>query len=99
MIELMTCPFCGGEAMVFVNESVFVMCKKCHCQTMPRRDSCIAECEKYNALDAVLKNWNSRPKPVAVYEYEGTYYCGGCNSSINKGDNFCHECGCAVELE
>jgi NADH pyrophosphatase NudC (nudix superfamily) len=38
MIKLESCPFCGGEAMIFVSESVCVMCKKCHCQTFPRAD-------------------------------------------------------------
>ena len=27
------------------------------------------------------------------------YVCGGCKSSINPGDRYCHECGRAVKWE
>ena len=30
MIELKSCPFCGGEARLFVNNGVRVLCNKCH---------------------------------------------------------------------
>jgi hypothetical protein len=99
MIKLESCPFCGGEAMVFVSESVCVMCKKCHCQTLPTADGCIAEAEKHNALESVIKAWNRRPDPVAPYEYEGTWYCGNCSDPVNKNDKFCHECGKLVKWE
>lgn len=61
MTELKPCPFCGGEAIVFVSNSVVVMCKKCHCQTFPRADGCIAEAERNNALESVINAWNTRP--------------------------------------
>ena len=97
MIKLESCPFCGGEAMIFVSESVCVMCKKCHCQTFPRADGCIAEAEKNNALESVINAWNRRPGPISPYEYKGTWYCGNCNYPVNKNDKFCHECGQAVK--
>lgn len=96
-LELKPCPFCGGEAMIFVCDSISVMCKKCHCQTRPRSDETISNAEKFNSFEAVVKEWNARPKPIAPYEYDGTWYCGDCNQTINKGDKFCNGCGKAVK--
>lgn len=33
--ELRPCPFCGNDAIVFSNETIFVMCTGCGAQTLP----------------------------------------------------------------
>ena len=62
MLELKKCPFCGGEAKVFVNDCVVIKCMKCHVQTTPRQDFCIADCEKFNAFEKAVEDWNRRPE-------------------------------------
>lgn len=68
MIDLKPCPFCGGEALVYANDGVRVICKKCHCQTFPRVDGCISDCERFNSLDSVIEAWNRRPEPPRGFD-------------------------------
>lgn len=48
MIELKSCPFCGGEARLFVNDGVRVLCNKCHASSEILADS---ECYKTRAVE------------------------------------------------
>ena len=60
-IELKPCPFCGGEANVFVSfeGGVFVICMKCQTRTKT-----LVDFPKYNkptnAVDKVIEAWNRR---------------------------------------
>lgn len=57
MIELKACPFCGGEARLFVNNGVRVLCNKCHASSEILADS---ECYKTSAVEKVIEAWNRR---------------------------------------
>lgn len=52
MIELKSCPFCGGEARLFVNDGVRVLCNKCRASSEILADS---ECYKTSAVEKVIE--------------------------------------------
>ena len=62
MTQLKPCPFCGGKAVLHVNNGVRVICKECDCQTISLID------EKYStgvggtAVSRVIEKWNRRVK-------------------------------------
>lgn len=60
-MKLKSCPFCGGDARLFVNNGVEVQCTKCgiHTETlidMPSR----CGSKGSNAIKRVIEKWNSR---------------------------------------
>ena len=55
MIELKPCPFCGGEARLFVSNGVRVLCPKCGATTRILVDG---ERVETNAVENVIKAWN-----------------------------------------
>lgn len=57
MPELKPCPFCGGEARLFVNDGVRVLCTKCRASSKILVDS---ECYKTSAVEKVIEAWNRR---------------------------------------
>lgn len=59
--ELKFCPFCGGEATVFVSSEggVFVICMKCQTRTKTLVDS-LQYNKPTNAVDKVIEAWNRR---------------------------------------
>ena len=57
MIELKSCPFCGGEARLFVNDGVRVLCTKCRASSKILVDS---ECYKTSAVEKAIEAWNRR---------------------------------------
>ena len=57
MIELKSCPFCGGEARLFVDDGVRVLCTKCRASSKILVDS---ECYKTRAVEKVIEAWNRR---------------------------------------
>ncbi len=57
MIELKNCPFCGGEARLFVSDGVRVVCAKCRASSKILVDS---DCYKTNAVEKVIEAWNKR---------------------------------------
>ena len=57
MIELTPCPFCGGEARLFVDDGVRVLCNKCHASSEILVDS---EYYKTSAVEKVIEAWNRR---------------------------------------
>lgn len=100
MIELLPCPFCGGEAHVFSGDGVKVVCDTCFNQTMARTDLSYSNSGKNNALEAVIEAWNRRPTGLRPSYFEGEWYCGNCHkNSLFKGDKFCHECGWQVNWD
>lgn len=61
-LRLKPCPFCGGEARIFVPEDggICVMCTKCRCQT-PYRDDIRPSGINYGySLEEVIDIWNKR---------------------------------------
>ena len=57
MFDLKPCPFCGGEARLFVNGGVRVICPKCYASTRIMSD----EIEYDNsAVETVVEAWNRR---------------------------------------
>lgn len=58
--ELKPCPFCGGEAHLFVNEGVRVLCPKCGASTKILIDGMTASGVTENATKAVIEAWNRR---------------------------------------
>ena len=57
MIELKSCPFCGGKARLFVSNGVRVLCPKCGATTRILVDG---ERVETNAVENVIKAWNRR---------------------------------------
>ena len=55
-----TSPFCGGEAKLYVNDGVRVICNNCNCQTPILRDSEYSTGSGGTAVSRVIKKWNSR---------------------------------------
>lgn len=61
--KLKPCPFCGSERVkvfAYSDGGICVMCLDCHCQTQAISDQTIAQCERNNALEKVVKAWNRR---------------------------------------
>lgn len=57
MFDLKPCPFCGGEARLFVNDGVRVICSQCYVGTMIKTD--IIEYDS-SAVEDVIEEWNRR---------------------------------------
>lgn len=60
MDKLKLCPFCGGEAVLHVDDGVRVICKKCRCRTEGLRDSFALGSYTGNAVKTVIEKWNRR---------------------------------------
>lgn len=63
MPELKPCPFCGGEAALFVSDGVRVLCPKCRAQSKTLRDGMFSKGVSGNATKSVIEAWNRRDKP------------------------------------
>lgn len=60
MDKLKPCPFCGGEAHLFVNNGVRVICPDCGATTKVLIDSMSARGVSGNSVESVIKAWNRR---------------------------------------
>ena len=59
--ELKSCPFCGGEAVLYVdNGGVRVICEKCYCQTNIQCDSFVGSGISSGSIKRVVEKWNRR---------------------------------------
>lgn len=62
-IKLKECPFCGGEAHLFVKDGVRVICPNCGATTKGLVDAMTARGVSGNATMSVIDAWNTR-KPM-----------------------------------
>ena len=63
-IKLKPCPFCGGDARLWVwseGGGVCVRCMECYCQTSTRTDDMLSK-HIEPAVEKVIKEWNRRTK-------------------------------------
>lgn len=60
MEELRLCPFCGGRAVMHVDEGVCVICGDCGCRTLRLADSMIQGKPMGGAIEKVVDKWNRR---------------------------------------
>lgn len=60
MEELKPCPFCGGKAVVHVNNGVCVICTQCNCRTGGLVDGTSQGKPNGGAIENVIEKWNSR---------------------------------------
>lgn len=62
---LKSCPFCGGEAVLFVENGVHVMCLSCGIRTSSKVDKIYQKGVSQerivtNSVDKVIEEWNRR---------------------------------------
>lgn len=60
MDELKKCPFCGGKAVVHVNDGVCVVCTECECRTTALCDGLGNGKYMGGAVKRVIEKWNKR---------------------------------------
>lgn len=63
-LKLKPCPFCGGEARLWVwsdGGGVCVRCSDCYCQTDTKSDDAFLKHLK-PAVERVIEEWNRRAK-------------------------------------
>lgn len=60
--ELKPCPFCGGEAHLFVDDGVKVICPACGATSKCLVDCLTGRGVAGNATKAVIEAWNRRVK-------------------------------------
>lgn len=65
MPELKPCSFCGGNAELFVDEGVRVLCRRCGVSTGPMTDS-LAFDGPTNAIRIVVEIWSAQVEIVSV---------------------------------
>ena len=61
MKELKNCPMCGGEAMLFVSNGVYVVCIECGIQTPVYCDTSM-NTKLPNTISLAIDKWNRRAK-------------------------------------
>ena len=59
-IKLKRCPFCGGEAVLFADNGVRVICSSCGAQTARSSDYVMRGAPTGNAIYRVATRWNRR---------------------------------------
>lgn len=59
-IKLKPCPFCGGEAVVHVNDGVRVICRECGSGTISLVDGMRQGSPTGGAIERVVDKWNRR---------------------------------------
>lgn len=59
-IKLKRCPFCGGEAVLFADNGVRVICSSCGAQTAMSSDYMMRGAPTGNAIYRAVTRWNRR---------------------------------------
>lgn len=60
MEQLKPCPFCGGEAVIHVENGVMVTCTECECRTITVMDGIFAGRYTNTAVKNSICRWNRR---------------------------------------
>lgn len=113
IVELMPCPFCGGEAHVIDENALFegiafvVGCDtpECHANVTCGR--------MYDSPEKAVENWNKRAvNRVKAYVNHGDhgpeprfpgdawtmwYCCPVCDNPVTEGDRYCKTCGTELD--
>ena len=65
-VELKPCPFCGGEAVIHVNDGVRVVCRECGVMTRSCIDSYSKGKPFGSAIKSVVNDWNRRENERSI---------------------------------
>ena len=60
MPELKPCQFCGGEAYLFVDNGIRVLCARCRASSKVLCDAFTNDAVAGNATKSVIEAWNRR---------------------------------------
>lgn len=61
MIELKMCPFCGGDARLYVSDGVRVICTDCKASSVLLNDTLDMTGKPYGrSVERVIEAWNRR---------------------------------------
>lgn len=60
VLKLKPCPFCGGKAVIYVNDGVCVICTKCGVSTQNCVDVYVSGKPTGGAVGSVTAMWNRR---------------------------------------
>ena len=90
MTEVKKCPFCGGKAVVHVDNGVCVICRECGAHSKCLVDGYSQGKPGGSAINRVIESWNTR-KPVddvlkqleelKIYEYNDSDEEPECNDA------------------
>ena len=58
-LKLLPCPFCGGEAFLYADDGIRVICSKCRAQSKTCYDI-MQSSKSINATKSVIEKWNRR---------------------------------------
>ena len=59
-IKLKPCPFCGGKAVLFVDDGVRVICTECSASSKISKDRITIKGVSGGATESVIGAWNRR---------------------------------------
>lgn len=68
-IELKPCPFCGGKAVIHIENGACVICKECGSRTRTLIDGIVSGKPTGGAIYKIIDTWNKR---TVVYDKEKT---------------------------
>ena len=103
-IELTPCPFCGGNATLYVENGVRVKCRICGASTIALTD----HMGNGSAVESVIKKWNRREgeketkkdtatEHTRVFVENSFTKCGHCHCVVRKEYKYCPVCGTLLD--
>ena len=112
-INLKSCPFCGGEAVLNHGHMITatgqylanVKCSECGIasrvvwSTDSPEEAVKEAIEAWNRRVATDKNVGDKERTAKAEwsEPDGCYLCGGCGRQVEKIDSYCAECGARLD--
>lgn len=108
MTELLSCPFCGGEAFVRIDITLNPMQSRYRvgCDKNSNCHGWYGHSRYYSTEAEAIAAWNSRAertcKNVDEYANQGFFICGNCGfgkDGIEMITNYCPNCGRKVMSE